>query len=78
MNNNAKYEAILLGLHKFVAIGVQRYVLRIDSKVVSGQIEKECFAREGTLKKYLSLIRRMKNHFKGFTVEYIERKKHQS
>jgi hypothetical protein len=46
MNNNAKYEAILLGLHKFIAIGVQRCVLRIDSKVVSGQIEKECFARE--------------------------------
>jgi hypothetical protein len=28
-----------------------------------------------TLEKYLALIRRMENHFKGFTIEYIERNK---
>jgi hypothetical protein len=50
-------------------------VLRTDSKVVSGQIEKECIAREATLEKYLALIRRMENYFQGFTVEYIERNK---
>jgi hypothetical protein len=31
--------------------------------------------REPTLKKYLALVRRMKNYLKGFTVEYIERNK---
>jgi hypothetical protein len=39
-NNIPEYEAILLGLHKLIAIGVQRCILRIDSKVVAGQIEK--------------------------------------
>jgi hypothetical protein len=43
--------------------------------VVSSQIEKECIAREPTLEKYIVLIRRMENHFKGFTVVYIERSK---
>jgi hypothetical protein len=38
-------------------------------------MEKECIARELTLKKYLGLVRRMENYFKGFTVEYIDRNK---
>jgi hypothetical protein len=50
-------------------------VLRTDSKVVSGQIEKECIAREPTLERYLALVRRMESYFKGFIVEYIERNK---
>jgi hypothetical protein len=51
---------------------VQTCVLHIDSKVVSGQIEKECIAREPTLERYLALLRRMESYFKEFTVEYIE------
>jgi hypothetical protein len=47
-------------------------MLRTDSKVVVGQIEKECIAREPTLKKYLAPVRMMESYFKGFTVEYIE------
>jgi ribonuclease HI len=39
-NNIAKYEAILLGLRKLRAIGVQTCILRRDSKVVASQIEK--------------------------------------
>jgi ribonuclease HI len=61
-NDIAEYEAILLGLHKLQAIGVQRCILRTNSKVAAGQIEKECIAKEPTLKKYLSLVRRME-HF---------------
>jgi ribonuclease HI len=72
-NNIAEYEAILLGLHKLRAIGVQTCLLRTYLKVVEGQIEKECIAREATLQEYLALIWRMENHFEGFTVEHIER-----
>jgi ribonuclease HI len=54
-NNIAEYEAILLGLQKFGAIGVQTCVLRMDSKVVSEKIEEECIAREPTLEKISSL-----------------------
>jgi hypothetical protein len=63
------------GLHKLRAIGVQTCVLRIDFKVVSGHIEKECIAIEPTLEKYLALVQKLENYFKGFTVEYIERNK---
>jgi ribonuclease HI len=74
-NNIAEYEAILLGLCNLRAIGVQRCILHTDSIVVSGQIKKECIAREPTLEKYLGMVSRMDNYFKGFTIEYIERNK---
>jgi hypothetical protein len=72
-NNIVEYEAILLGLRKLRAIGVQRCILCTDSKVVAWQIEKEYM--EPTIEKYLALVRRMENFFKGFTVEYIDRNK---
>jgi hypothetical protein len=50
-------------------------MLQIDSKVIAGQTEKECMARDETLEIYLAAIRRMENHFMGFTVEHIERAK---
>jgi ribonuclease HI len=61
-NSITEYEAILLGLRKLRAIGVRRCILHTDSKVVAGQIEKECIAREPTLEKYLSLVRRMEKN----------------
>jgi hypothetical protein len=39
-NNIAEYEAILLGLRKLRAIGVQSCILHTDSKVVARQIER--------------------------------------
>jgi hypothetical protein len=64
-----------LGLRKLWAIGVQRCILHTDSKIVTGQIEKECIAREPTLEKYLYLVRRMEIFSRGFTIEYIDRNK---
>jgi hypothetical protein len=61
-NNIIEYKAILSGLLKLRAIGVQRCILHTDSKVVVGQIEKECMAREPTLEKYLALVRRMEKN----------------
>jgi ribonuclease HI len=66
---------LLGGLHKLRAIRIQGCTLHKDSKVFTGQIEKECITRELTLERYLALIRRMEIYFKGFTVEYIERAK---
>jgi hypothetical protein len=61
-----------LGLRKLRTIGVQTCVLRTDSKVVLGHIEKECIAREPMLERYLVVVQRMENYFKGLTMEYIE------
>jgi ribonuclease HI len=74
-NNIAENEAVLLGLRKLWAMGVQYCTLKTDSKVVASQTEKECMARDATLEKYLAIVRRMDDYFKGFTMEYIERTK---
>jgi hypothetical protein len=63
-NNIIEYEAIMLGLRKLRAIGVQTCILHTNSKVVSGQIEKECISREPTLERYLALVRMMESYFK--------------
>jgi ribonuclease HI len=52
-NNIAEYEAVLLGLRKLRGMGVQNCILKINSKVLVSQIEKECMARDATLERYL-------------------------
>jgi ribonuclease HI len=39
-NNIAEYEVVLLGLRKAKAMGIQRLVIKIDSQIVAGHIEK--------------------------------------
>ena len=52
-NNIAEYEAVLLGLKKARAIGIQRLIIKIDSQVVARHIEKDYKARDLELAKYL-------------------------
>jgi ribonuclease HI len=39
-NNIAEYEALLLGLRKLKAMGIRRAVLKSDSQVIIGHIDK--------------------------------------
>ena len=72
-NNIAEYEAILLGLRKARAMGIQRLIIKIDSQVVAGHIEKDYKARDLELVKYLQFLRDQEKYFKGFTVKNISR-----
>jgi hypothetical protein len=54
-------------------MGVQNCIMKTDSKVIADQIEKECIARDSMLERYLSLVQRMENYFRGFSIEHIER-----
>lgn len=48
-NNITEYKAIILGLRKLRATGVRTDITRIHSKIVGGQIEKDCAACEPVL-----------------------------
>jgi ribonuclease HI len=72
-NNIAEYEALLLGLQKLKAMGVRRAVLKTDSQVISGHIDKSCKARDLRLEKYLGTVRRLEASFEGFSVKNIPR-----
>jgi ribonuclease HI len=72
-NNIAEYEVVLLGLRKLRALGVRRCIVRSDSQVIMGHIEKEFTTKEPELIKYLAAVRRMEKHITGFTFRHIPR-----
>jgi hypothetical protein len=48
-NNIVEYEALLLGLQKLKAMGVRRAILKYDSHVITGHVDKSNKAREPKL-----------------------------
>jgi hypothetical protein len=57
-NNIAEYEALLSGLRKLRAMGIRRAILKTDSQVISGHVDKSSKARDSKLEKYLDTVRR--------------------
>jgi ribonuclease HI len=68
-NNIAEYEALLLGLRKLKAMGIIRAILKTDSQVISGHVDKSSKARDPKLEKYLDAVRRLEASFEGFSVK---------
>jgi hypothetical protein len=54
-------------------MGIRRAVLKIDSQVISGHIDKSYKARDPKLEKYLDTVRRIEASFEGFSVKNIPR-----
>jgi ribonuclease HI len=72
-NNITEYKALLLGLQKLKAIGIRRAILKYDSQVITGNIDKSSGARDSKLEKYLDTVRRMEASFEGFSIKNIPR-----
>jgi ribonuclease HI len=68
-NNIAEYEALLLGLQKLKAMGIRRAILKTESQVISGHVDKSSKARDPKLEKYLDAVQRLEASFKGFFVK---------
>jgi ribonuclease HI len=76
-NNVAEYEAVILGLRKLRALGVTTCIIRTDSKVVVGQVEKDYAAKDPALMQYLAAVRSLERQFKGFTLQHVDRAKNE-
>jgi ribonuclease HI len=72
-NNIAEYEAHLLGLRKLRAMGIRRAILKTDSQVIAGHMDKSNKARDPKLERYLDAVRRLEASFEGFSVKNIPR-----
>jgi ribonuclease HI len=72
-NNITEYEALLLGLRKLKAMRIRRVILKSDSQVISGHIDKSSKSRDPKLEKYLDAVRRMEASFEGFSIKNISR-----
>jgi ribonuclease HI len=72
-NNIVEYEALLLGLRKLREMGIRRAILKTDSQVIAGHVDKSSKARDPKLEKYLDAVRRLEASFEGFSVKNIPR-----
>jgi ribonuclease HI len=72
-NNIAEYEALLLGLRKLRAMGIRRAILKTNSQVIAGHVDKSSKAQDLKLEKYLDAVRRLEASFEGFSVKNIPR-----
>jgi hypothetical protein len=57
-NNIVEYEALLLGLWKLKAMRIRRGILKTDSQVISGHMDKSSKTRDPTLEKYIDAVQR--------------------
>jgi ribonuclease HI len=74
-NNIAEYEALLLGLQKLKVMGIRRAILKFDSQVISGHVDKSSKARDPKPEKYLDAVRSMEASFEGFSIKNISKEK---
>jgi ribonuclease HI len=61
----------LLGFQKLKAMGIRRAILKSDSQVIIGHVDKSSNAKDPKLEKYLDTVRRMEASFNGFSVKNI-------
>jgi hypothetical protein len=54
-------------------MGIRRAILKNDSQVISGHVDKSSKARDPKLEKYLDAVRRLEASFDGFFVKNIPR-----
>jgi ribonuclease HI len=72
-DNIAEYEVVLLGLQKLKAMGIRRVILKSDSQVITGHVDKITKEKDPKLEKYLDTFRWMEASFKAFFVKNIPR-----
>jgi hypothetical protein len=50
----------------------RRAVLKFDSQVITGHVDKSSKARDSKLQRYLDIVRRMEASFEGFLVKTFQ------
>lgn len=72
-NNEAEYEALIIGLGLAIETGAARLYAHTDSKLIEGQVTGEYEAKEERMKKYLARVRELMSHFKAIKIKHILR-----
>jgi hypothetical protein len=53
-------------------------IVKTDSKVVAGQVEKEYSAKDPALMQYLTTVLSLERQFKGFTLQHVDRARNEA
>ncbi|GKF38127.1 reverse transcriptase domain-containing protein [Tanacetum coccineum] len=72
-NNEAEYEALIVGLRIAGQMGVQNLQANVDSKLIVNQVNGVYVAKELSMIKYLEKVKNLANAFKEFSIKQIPR-----
>ena len=72
-NNEAKYEALLMGMAMVQKMGGKIVEMFSDSRLVIGQVKGELEAQDARIQEYLGQVRRIQTKFKFFDLSHIPR-----
>ena len=76
-NNEAEYEALLLGIQLYKIAGARRLKAHCDSQVIVGQVMGEFKAKEDSMKMYLRKVKEVIADLDPFTITQIPRSENQ-
>ena len=72
-NNEAKYEALLVGMTMVQKMGERIVEIFLDSRLVVGQVKGELEARDVRMQEYLNQVRHLQSGFESFNLLQIPR-----
>ncbi|GJU75752.1 reverse transcriptase domain-containing protein [Tanacetum coccineum] len=72
-NNEAEYEALIVGLWIAEKMGVQNLQVNIDSKLVANQVNGTYVAKETDMIKYLEKVKTLASAFWEFSIKQVPR-----
>ena len=72
-NNEAEYEALLMGMTMVQKIGGKAVKVFSDSKLVVGQVRGDLEARDSRMQEYLYQVRSIQEKFEVFDLSHVPR-----
>ena len=72
-NNEAEYEAIIVGLDIAISVSSEKIIIRSDSQLVVGQVNGEYETRDQHMTKYVSLVNLRLGSFIAWRLEHVSR-----
>ena len=73
MNNEAEYEALLIGIAMVQKIGGKSVKVFSDSRFIIGQVKREFEAKDERMQGYLSQVKCLQSKFNSFDLLHISR-----
>ncbi|GJT08342.1 reverse transcriptase domain-containing protein [Tanacetum coccineum] len=74
-NNEAEYEALIVGLRIATQMGVRNVQVSVDSKLVANQVLGTYVAKEENMVKYLEKVKSLVSGFAKFSISQVPRSK---
>ena len=72
-NNEAEYEAIIASIDLAISVSSEKIIIRSDSELVVGQVNREYETRDERMTKYVSLVTRRQGNFAAWQLEHVSR-----